>query len=247
MRASLAVATLVLTSLCSAAGAGAISGSMVTPVAYSVQDLSDGTTDWVAYGGLGVAGTATDKTSKTASSSFGNVVLTAGSGPYTQTVWGPIKFAHDEGYGSYPAATTSIDANPVCANSASLAQLRFTHTLLGEEETIDVFVFTKHASLEWVDVSANLNTGGSWSVTNQQLPTVVANKGCYGIVRLHVEEASAGDQLTFVLSSNYSNNTNPQSWWGVSIAGATATAVPEPATMGLLVLGGIAGVMRRRR
>ena len=246
MRVHVIATTIVMAlALCGTASAGIVTGSVGSMPTYSPMDLSDGTSDWVIYGGLGSNGSGTDMTTGTASSSFTPVSIT-GAGPYTKGLSGVIKYAYDAAYGTYPSgAVTSIDNAPVVADSGTLSEVSFTHTLLGAAETLNIVVCTKSTNMQWVDLSASLNTGGSWSVINQQLPTTAGNKGYFGIVSLDVTGA-VGDQLSFTVSSNYTNVASPPSYYGVGLSSATATVVPEPATMALFAMGGLALIRRKR-
>lgn len=234
----------------SPASAATITGSMNPYTPYTITNLSDGTTDWVVYGGLGAPGTATDYTSKNpaASSSFSTLHDLSGS-MYTESVNGTMKFKHDGGYGTYPAAiTTSADPNVVVANSNSASSISFTHTIGGIDESLNIYVITKTTSIK-VDLSAVINTGGSWSVTDQLLPTNNGKSKNQGRIALDITGAAPGDTVTFTITANYSGLTSPQNWWGIGLSAATSTVtsefVPEPASMALLIVGGSLVLPRR--
>lgn len=224
-----------------AAQAATITGSAADYPNYTVFDLSPaGTSDWVMYGGS----TAADVTTGLASSSFGALSVVSGNGPYMATLSGGLKVAHLAGFGAFPSATASFDANPVVVDSGTTAALSFTHRLLAPQETLKVMVMTKAPAQLWYDASASIGSD-SWSIVNQ--PVSVGAKTQLSVVTLEISGAT-DDVLTFTMKSNYSNNTSPQNWWGVGIGGASvAAAVPEPASLGLLAVGAAALCARRRR
>ena len=237
----------------SAAQAAAITGNIGAAgaiTAYKTYDISTGTSDWAAFGGLGQGGTAADFTYKqsAAANSFGAVTVLQGTG-YTTVINGPIKFAYGAAGGTYATATgvASVDVNPAVADRGSgLSQLSFTHTMLAASEDLQVFVVTKNYADNAVDVLVTIPGSASYSQTLTMPDALDGSppyapmgdffKGSFGIVTLNVAGASVGDTLTFTLTGNYAGKT-PAGWWGVGIAGATATAVPEPAFIGVLGIG----------
>lgn len=254
---SAAGAIAMLSMAASNVGAASITGNLGQFQNYTAYNL-DTYSDWAIFGQMDYAGGAlpTDLTHKTAVSSFG-ALSTVGGGPFLGGAGGTIKYAHGDAFGTYAAATTgggSEDAHPVVADSGTLSQLSFTHTVLASDETLQVFIVTKAHDQQWVDVSATIG-GVGYVGTNQLMPLTNnddvnndVNKGRYAVVNLNVSGATVGDQLLFTVTSNYTNNGgSAPGWWGVGLSGATvAAAVPEPTSLALLGMGGLA-LMRRRR
>lgn len=237
------------------ATAATITGSIGAIHPFTVYDLATGTDDWSAYGGLGASGTpTTDYTYNAAGGSIGAIAVTDGTG-YTATLWGPIKFAYGPAAGTYatPTGVSWVDVNPVVADKgAGGSQLTFTHTLLAGSEQLKIFVLTKSYDDAKVDVLAKIGSD-TFSQTMALPESLDSNdnsmgdfgKGRFGIVTLDISNAAALQPLEFTLTGNYAGES-PISWWGVGIAGVSVTAVPEPATLGLLALSSVMLCVRRR-
>jgi hypothetical protein len=242
-----AATSLVGGSFANAATISGSTGSAGTFLVYTAYDLSTGTTDWAAFGGLGQGGAASDFTYKQGASSFSPLTVVQGTG-YTSGLSGVIKFAYGPAGGTYATATgvSSVDVNPAVADKGGGgSQLSFTHSMLGTAETLQVFIYSKADESNVVDVQATIAGSPAYAQT-LTLPTAYVNKGNYGIVSVNVADATIGETLTFSVTGNYAG-LSPAGWWGIGLAGATATAVPEPATIGLLASSAALLIRRRRR
>lgn len=243
------------------APAATITGSVGEVVAFEIYTLEDtngrASDDWVVYGGYGAVGTpaATHRTTKLENSSFGAMTF-AGRSQTAHNVNGVLKLAHDGGFGDY-AAPTSTYSNPdislAVAESPTQATLTFTHTLLDGEEELNIYLYGKAAAQLSVDIAAVLDSGGSYIAEDFALPTRRTSgggQGSYGILTLAIAGAQAGDVLTFTLSTDYSEEIDsaltPANHWGVGIAAATVTVIPEPASLALLGLGAMLMLSRRQ-
>ena len=249
------VGTAGLLAIGAAAQAAVVTG-YVTPneiTGYQTNDLSAGTTQWVVYGSPGQANSNSPaalaaQTTSNSPSSFGGISVLAGA-PFASGNNGVFKYAHGAGYGSDPAATASTDSVAILAQSNAIASLQFTHTLLAGNETMNVYV-NQVSGVQGPDLSlsATMGSGGTpYAATNVQLTgSNFGPNGPWGVVHLTISGGSAGDILTFTATTNVTGEAGAANWWGVGI-GAATVSVPEPASLSLLSIGGLALLARHRR
>jgi hypothetical protein len=239
----------------SAAQAATITGSFTDPeyAAYTKMDLSADTDGWVAYGynntqsalstkagGQGNFSALMDESGNALTSS--NLVIPSN---------GRIKLKWSDGA---PTATFDADATWIESIEGSGNNgkgLSFTTTLFASSETLRVLVASKnssaHAALSAVIDSAG--NPGSYSVTDVNLSdyNTHTNHDPYALLTLNIATATVGDVLTFKITSDFTSaGAARQNWWAVGLSAATVSAVPEPACVGLLAVGGLLARRRRR-
>jgi hypothetical protein len=234
--------------------AATIVGSLDTLAGFALSDLelTDGTASdhWAIYGRMGTptGGIGDEFTSKTASSPFGSI----SGADVGLNLGGRIKFAHGGGFGDFPGATASSDAQGAAdQGNAGLISVSFDYTMQGVGEDLSIYLYGLNSLTPTVSLSATMgSSGGSYTNTNVALPTTSTNNIHLGLLQFSVADATIGETMSFTISADYSATIGSQTWWGVGIAGAssTVTAVPEPSTFALLALAaGTLALIRRRR
>lgn len=250
-------AALGLCAVATSASAAIVNGSFDTLAGFALSDLEltdgDASDHWAIYGRMGypTGGVGDEFTSKTATSPFSSATLN-GTIETGGQLGGRIKFAHGAGFGDYPAATTSTDAQgALVQGNAGLISISFDYTMQGTGENLSIYLFNVD-SAPTVDVSATMSSsGGSYTSTSVVLPSATSNNIRLGLLQLEITDATIGETMSFTVSADYSSTSGSTNFWGVGLAGAssTVTAVPEPGAFAMLagVLGLGFVLVRRRR
>jgi len=236
------------------ASAATITGSFDPLTGFAVSDLEltdgDASDYWAIYGRMGypTGGIGDEFTSKNATSPFGTASLN-GTIETGGQLGGRIKFAHGGGFGDYPTATSSTDAQGalVQGNSGPIS-ITFDYTMQGTGENLSIYLFNTNGA-PTVDVSATMSSsGGSFTDTSVTLPSSTSNDVRLGVLQLGITGATIGETLSFTVSEDFSSNGSSDGFWGIGLAGASSTVIPEPSTFALMALFcGAALVYGRRR
>ena len=216
-------------------------------------DISNGTAAWVYYGYNSTStGINTDPTN---AASFSNL----SSPQNTLSPWtsGP------GGYVTFTGASSGASENfvfvngPFGTNAAGVSgnSLSFTSNLLAPSETLNVYLLSYNSRTDINATLASSSGGGLLGsfTTDVVLPSSVNddpdNNGAghgYGILTLNISGASTGDVLTLSDATDISTVPSPADNANVGFQAADVV-VPEPATIGLVAVGGMGLLLLRRR
>ena len=250
--AALAAVTFVgLTGLITPARAAVIVGSVITPSSYinainsssTTINLSDGTAAWVYYGYNDTVSDITDPTNA-ANFALSGTALEAWNG-------GPAPYFTFVGASSGPSE--NIIFSPGSGTASSITFL-FTSTVIAPSETVQVYLGSydtkSNISVSLTSGTNNLGTfntdialpTGSWYGTKEGDGTGTNQGG--GILSLGISGAAVGDLLSVTDVADFSGVSNTGNA-NISIQAADVV-VPEPATLGLIVAGGLGLLLLKR-
>ncbi|MDA8376980.1 MAG: PEP-CTERM sorting domain-containing protein [Planctomycetia bacterium] len=216
-------------------------------------DISNGTAAWVYYGYNGQStGMNTDSAN---AANFSSIKCPTNTlSPWTT---GPAGYVTFTGASSGASENFVFVNGPFGSNAAGISgnSLSFTTDLLAPSETLNVYLISYNSRTDITATLASSSGGGSLGsfTTDAVLPSPVNddpdNNGTghgYGILTLNISGASTGDVLTVTDATDISTVTSPANNANVGFQAADVV-VPEPATIGLVAVGGIGLLLLRRR
>lgn len=227
--------------------------SIAGPTSFSTTppgvDLSTGASDWAEFGGNGTQNGLQAPTG----TNFTQATSTDGSTAFgTSTTWAST------GYPIFQytlnGSTVTNDGDFVQSPHSGQNNLTFDlNVAAGASETVDVYAgyhgfdnnpYNSSVNQTNYQLTATLGTGTP--VGDQTpLPMAVVTGSYYaGKYAITVDNTSAAAELLAVNAQSNPNTTYYNAFFGASVS--SGTAVPEPATLGLIGIGAL-GLLRRKR
>ena len=216
-------------------------------------DISTGTSAWVYYGYNGSAtGVNTDPTN---AANFTRLSCPTNTlSPWTSGPGGYVTFT---GASSGASENFVFVNGPFGTNAAGQSgnSLSFNTTLLASSETLNVYLLSYNSR---TDITATLTSSSGGSTigsftTDAVLPSPTNddpnNNGTghgYGILTLNISGAAAGDVLNVSDATDITGVASPAGNANVGFQAADVV-VPEPASMGLLGIGGLGLLLFKRQ
>ena len=260
--AAAAIAGAALAGMAGVASASVITGVLSSPPAsannfnnsnYTPINIATGASAWVYYG-------YTDQASYTAGSSSMMNTDTNNAASFT-----PLNYnsnTNQSGGGlsgfqgyiemTFPGASSSntgfiFDQAPPSGSNTN--NFYFTTNLIAPSETLNLYLISYDSKS---NISAMLPDGGSFTDTGVVLPYSppgdadgTGSGHGYGVLSLHITGGTVGETLTFTDTNNITG-VNNDGYSNVGIQAANVV-VPEPATLGLVAVGGLGLLLLKRR
>ncbi|MGC9261597.1 MAG: PEP-CTERM sorting domain-containing protein [Phycisphaerae bacterium] len=261
--AGAAMACMALTA--AHAQASTITGVFSSPPASANSDVTTNYTPiniatdaaaWVYYG-------YTDQSSYTGGSTAGGMMNTdasnvasfsplnynanstqSGGGLSGATGWMQLTYP-----GASPTSSTAFIFDQAPSGGSSTNNFYFTTNLIAPAETLNLYLISYDSKS---NITATLPDGGTFTADSVVLPYSPASdtdgtgKGHgYGILSLNITGGTVGQTLTFTDTNNITGVSN-DSYSNVGIQAANVV-VPEPATLGLVAVGGLGLLLLKRR
>ncbi len=214
-------------------------------------DISSGTSAWAYYGyssnpnGSGTVAAALNTDSGNAASFSALSYTPNPSQTGFSSAGGYMELNFTGSSGASPNFVFDQAPNP----GSSTNNFSFTTKMIASSETLNVFLISFDSKS---NISATLSSGGSYTANGVVLPysppsdaTGDGSGHGYGILSLHITGATIGDTLTFTDTNNLTG-VSSSSYANVGIQAADVV-VPEPATLGLMAVGGLGLLLLKRR
>lgn len=233
------------------ASANSFNNSNYTPI-----NIATGASAWVYYGytdqgsytagssGGGMMNTDTNNAAAFSSLNFNTNSSQTGGGLSGSTGWMELTYP-----GASPSSSTAFIFDQAPPSGSNTNNFYFTTNLIAPSETLNLYLITYDSKS---NISATLPDGGSFTADGVVLPYSPASDTDgtgtghgYGILSLHITGGTVGETLTFT-DTNYITGVNNDSYSNVGIQAANVV-VPEPATIGLVAVGGMGLLLLRRR
>ncbi|MGC9258517.1 MAG: PEP-CTERM sorting domain-containing protein, partial [Phycisphaerae bacterium] len=137
------------------------------------------------------------------------------------------------------------------SGGSSTNNFYFTTNLIAPSETLNLYLISFDSKS---NISATLPDGGSFTADSVVLPYSPASDTDgtgtghgYGILSLNITGGTVGETLTFTDTNNITGmSSSSDSYSNVGIQAANVV-VPEPATLGLVAIGGLGLLLLNRR
>jgi hypothetical protein len=227
--------------------------------------------DWAAWAVAGQDGNGIDQITRSA-----NDAATGQISALTGVTWvsrpsGKIKYTFANGVASgndftytpwggsptFVPVPTSFNGDASQTKSAQGGTVSFTTKMFAPDETLTLYLFSDSgnatSNVSTANMTASLDvSGASQTLTGEVLHVNNSWHDTWGFARytLSVTGAAVGETLSFSIADTHADVFGPDgniyTGVGISAVSIDGVTVPEPASMAVLGLGGLA-LMRRRR
>ena len=261
--AAVALAVAALVGLAGTVSASTITGVFSSPPTsansfnntnYTPINIATGVSAWLYYG-------YTDQGSYTAGSPSGGMMNTDTN---NAAAFSPLNFNTNSSQtglsgstgwmeltypGASPSSSTAFIFDQAPSSGSSTNNFYFTTNLIASSETLNLYLISYDSKS---NISATLPDGGSFTADGVVLPYSPASDTDgtgtghgYGILSLNITGGTIGETLTLTDTNNITG-VNNDSYSNVGIQAANVV-VPEPATIGLVAVGGMGLLLLKRR